>query len=329
MSIETMGAVVILKSGGSEVVRYEEIDRPKPGKGEVLIAVHAASINPADLRSRTGFIDLPPKFRPSIMRPSIPGSDLSGIVVGLGENVTELAIGDEVYGLIKFPPFSPKTKGGGRTHAEYTVAPVTDLAPKPASLTHVQAAAAPMTALTAWQQIYELDLIKKGQTVMITGAAGGVGHFAVQLAKLKGARVIAVASGRHQEFLRSIGADEIIDYTKNDPLKWEHEVDAVFDTVGGAELNGFIPLIKHGGVMIPVNFAPLDMAKIAERDITVMGKQAYSSGKNLRALNEYFDAATLRVAIDSVYPLADARKAHKRGDAGHLQGKIVLETTHA
>lgn len=322
MDILTMKAVVIFKSGGPEVVRVEEVDRPSPVKGEVLIRVHAAGINPADFRGRSGFADLPPEYRPNLQRPSIPGSDVSGVVVSMGPETTGFTIGDEVYGLIKFPPVPGRS---GRTHAEYVAVPVEDIALKPKNMTHVEAAASPMTALTAWQQIFGLGIVQPGQTILINGAAGGVGHFAVQLAKLKGAHVIAVASGSHKQFLRELGADDFIDYTKNEPSDIVHKVDAVMDCIGGPESKRFLKIIKLGGIITPINLSMYPPEELAERAITVKIEQARSSGTNLRTLTSLFENGSLKVAIDSIFPLAEARKAHEHGERGHLRGKIVLE----
>jgi NADPH:quinone reductase-like Zn-dependent oxidoreductase len=215
-SIEMMKAIRVHRSGGPEELIYEDVPRPTAGPGEVLIHIHAAGVNPADWRGRAGFPDVPAELRPKIPRPSIPGSDMSGIVAAVGPDVTAFRVDDAVYGLIRFPPFTEK--GGGNGYAEYTTAPVTDLAPKPATIDHVHAAALPMAVLTAWQLLY--PDVAPGQTVLINGAAGGVGHLALQLAKLKGAHVIGVASTGHAPFLRELGVDDYIDYTTTPSKAW-------------------------------------------------------------------------------------------------------------
>ncbi|MFC0430762.1 NADP-dependent oxidoreductase [Kutzneria buriramensis] len=323
--MKTMRAAVVFTSGGPEVVRVEEIDRPAPGSGEVLLEVHAAGVNPSDLRGRSGFADLPPEYRPPIARPSISGADVCGEVVAVGADVAEFSVGDQVYGLVRFPPFDGR--GHGRTHAEYVNAPVADLAPKPQRLSHVEAAAVPMAALTAWQQIHRHDAVQPGQRVLVVGAAGGVGHFAVQLARLRGAEVVAVASGRHEKFLRDLGVKTFVDYTTGDPVAAAGTVDVLIDcvgSIGGLEAGRWLPALVDGGRVVPITLAFYPPGELSRRGIAKAGGQVQSSGADLRELNKLFDAGTLTVAIDSVYPLEDARGAHERGERGHLQGKIVL-----
>jgi NADPH:quinone reductase-like Zn-dependent oxidoreductase len=161
-------------------------------------------------------------------------------------------------------------------------------------------------------------------TVLVNGAAGGVGHFAVQLAKWKGARVIAVASGAHESFLRELGADQFIDYTKSRPEEVAHDIDLVLDTVGGPDSSRFLPVLSRGGALYPVFFGDYDPGQTAKLGVTVSGTQVRSNGPQLAELGRLLDAGTLRVAIDSTFPLADARAAHERAARGHIQGKIVL-----
>jgi NADPH:quinone reductase-like Zn-dependent oxidoreductase len=317
---ETMKAIHYYREGGPEVLVYEDVPRPEAGPGEVLIRVYAAGVNPADWRARAGFPDVPEPFRyaiPHISLPSIPGLDVSGVVEAIGSGVTEFREGDAVYGMVRFPD-------GGKGYAEYTTAPVMDLARKPATINHLQAAAVPMAALTVWQFLYLY--LEGDQTVLVNGAAGGVGHFAVQLAKLKGARVIGTASGRHAAFLRELGVDEFIDYTVTPRELIAHDVDVVFDTVGG-ENHHLLAVLKRGGTFIPINLGNFSAERAAEAGITIgtgQGRLLQSSGAQLAEIGQLIDAGHLRVAIDTVIPLAEARKAHERGEAGHLQGKIVL-----
>lgn len=334
MPTKTMKAIRLHAYGGPEVLRYEDAPVPEPKPGEVRVRVHAVGINPPDWYLREGYKMLPPEWRPTVPFPIIPGTDVSGVVDAVARDVTGFAAGDEVYAMVRFP-----SVGESAAYAEYVTAPVTDLARKPAGIDHVHAAAAPMAALTAWQFLVELGHehpnplqpalhrpvpLGPGTTVLVNGAAGGVGHFAVQLAKWKGARVIAVASGAHGAFLRGLGADDFIDYTRTPPEDVARDVDLALDTLGGPTTHRFLRTLKRGGALFPVflGFSEADEAR--ERGVTVSMTQVRSSGAQLAELGRLFDAGTLRVAIDSTFALSDARKAHERAARGHIQGKIVL-----
>jgi NADPH:quinone reductase-like Zn-dependent oxidoreductase len=258
---------------------------------------------------------------------------MSGVVQAVAPDVLGFAVGDEVFGMLRFPGFD------GRTYAEYVAAPASDLAHKPAGIDHVQAAGAPMAVLTAWQylvdlghdvpspftgQVHQPVPITPGMTVLVNGAAGGVGHFAVQLAKWKGAHVIAVASGRHEQFLRKLGADEFIDYTRTQAADVVSGVDLVIDTVGGPDSSRFLTVLKRGGTMLPVFFAEYDPEETASLGITVSNIQVRSNGPQLAEIGRLFDEGKLQVGVDSTYPLPEAGNAHTRAAQGHLQGKIVL-----
>jgi NADPH:quinone reductase-like Zn-dependent oxidoreductase len=247
---------------------------PEIGPGEVLVRVHAAGINPPDWYLREGMKVMPAEMRPALEFPLIPGTDMSGVVREVAPDVLGFAVGDEVFGMLRFPGFD------GRTYAQYVAAPAADLAPKPAGIDHVQAAGAPMAVLTAWQYLVDLghDVpspftghvhqpvpITPDMTVLVNGAAGGVGHFAVQLAKWKGAHVIAVASGRHEQFLRKLGADGFIDYTRTQAADVVSGVDLVIDAVGGPDSARFLTVLKRGGTMLPVFFAHYDPEETASR----------------------------------------------------------------
>lgn len=333
MSTTTMRAVRLHEFGGPEVLRYDEVPVPEPKPGEVLVRVHAVGVNPPDWYVREGMPNIPPEMRPPLSLPAIPGTDVSGVVAALGADVDGLAVGDEVFGLLRFPGLE------GSAYAEYVAAPASDLARKPAGVDHLHAAGVPMAGLTAWQFLIELGhdhpspfqaaqhrpmTLDRGTTVLVNGAAGGVGHFGLQLAKSRGARVIAVASGRHESFLRELGADEFIDYTTSRPEEVAHDVDLVLDTVGGPDSRHLLRTLKRGGALYPVFVAEFDAEETARLGVTTSGTQVRSNGPQLDELGRLFDAGTLRVAIDSTFPLADARRAHERAARGHLQGKIVL-----
>ncbi|MFE6273803.1 NADP-dependent oxidoreductase [Streptomyces goshikiensis] len=334
MTTRTMAAIRLHTFGGPEVLRYERVPVPEPGPGEVLVRVHAAGINPPDWYAREGMPDVPPELRPPFRLPLTPGTDISGVVEELGPDASGFSAGDEVIGLLRFP-----TALQGNAYAEYVTAPATDLARKPATVDHAHAAALPMSGLTAWQFLIELGhdhpspfqearhrpmAIDGRTTVLVNGAAGGVGHLALQLAKWKGARVIAVASGAHETFLRDLGADEFIDYTKERPEEVARDVDLVLDTVGGPHSRRFLRTVKRGGSLYPVYFGEFDDEENAELGITVTGTQVRSNGAQLADLGHLLDTGAVRVALDSTFPLADARAAHERAARGHIRGKIVL-----
>jgi NADPH:quinone reductase-like Zn-dependent oxidoreductase len=316
---KTMKAIRVHTSGGPEVLKYEEVPRPIAGPGEVLIRVYAAGVNPGDWHGRAGFPDVPEHLRPTIPRPSTPGFDASGIVEAVEPGVTEFQEGDAVYGMIRFP-----LKGSIGAYAEYITAPVTDLASKPVTIDHLQAAAVPMAALTAWQELFDHAHLEAGQTVLINGAAGGVGHFAVQLAKAKGAHVIGVASGRHAAFLQELGVDQYIDYTTTLVEQAVSDVDLVLDTVGGENPVRLLPVLKRGGMLIPIYLGHPTASQAEAFGVTIGGKQVRTNAGQLAEIGRLIDTGQVRVAIDTVVPLSEAYKAHVRGEAGHVRGKIVL-----
>lgn len=333
MSTDTMKAIRLHEFGGPEVLRYEEAPLPELKPGEVLVRVHAVGINPPDWYLREGYKDLPPEWQPAVSFPFILGSDVSGVVEAVATDVQGFSVGDEVFGMVRFP-----SMGESAAYAEYVAAPASDLALKPAGIDHVHAAGAPMAGLTGWQFLIELGhneanpfqpeshrpVPLNGKTVLVNGAAGGVGHLAVQLAKWKGAHVIAVASGTHESFLRELGADEFIDYTKSPPEDVAHDVDLVLDTLGGPTTGRFLRTLKRGGALFPVFLGFSDAEEAAKLGVTVSMTQVRSNGPQLAELGRLLDAGTVRVAIDSTFPFADARKAHERAAGGHIQGKIVL-----
>jgi NADPH:quinone reductase-like Zn-dependent oxidoreductase len=277
-------------------------------------------VNPPDWYKRVGYTNIPESMRPA--PPALPltlGSDISGTVAEVGAGVTDFHVGDEVYGLVRFP--SPDNPGAG--YAEYATAPAAHLAHKPSTIDHVHAAAVPMAGLTAYQFLFDHIQLGEDKTVLVNGAAGGVGHFLVQLAKTRRANVIAVASGRHASFLHELGVDEFVDYTTTEiPSR---DADYVLDTVGGPQGHKLLPALKPGGVLMPVFFGDYHRDEAARLGITFLSGQVHSDGQQMAELGRLIDAGQVRVGIDSVFPLADAWKAHERAAQGHIQGKIVLE----
>ncbi|GLS04020.1 NADPH:quinone reductase [Chitiniphilus shinanonensis] len=337
MTANTMKAIQQDRFGGPEVLRYDDAPIPELKPGEVLVRVHAVGINPPDWYLRDGYKMLPPAWRPQLTFPLILGTDISGVVASVADDVGAFTVGDEVYAMTRFPDGAA---GGSRAYAEYVSVPASDVALKPAGIDHVHAAAAPMSLLTAWQFLVDLGHDEPnplqptrhepvplvGRTVLVNGAAGGVGHFAVQVAKLKGARVIAIASGKHETLLRELGADEIIDYTKTAPEDVVRDIDLVVDSVGGPTTDRFLRTIRRGGALFPVFPLGFSSAEEARRlGVTVSATQVRSNGAQLAELGRLLDDGTIRVVIDSTYPLADAGRAHERAARGHIQGKLVLE----
>ncbi|MFD0579221.1 NADP-dependent oxidoreductase [Dactylosporangium darangshiense] len=340
-----MMAIRYHEQGGPEVLTYEAVPVPEPAPGEVLVRVHAAGLNPPDWYARGGFAAIPAQLRPKVPLPSIPGSDLSGVVVAVTPGVTRWRVGDAVLGMVRFPSLG----NGARAYAEFATAPQEHLARKPAGLSHVEAAGLPMAGLTAFQQLFGglgsgltgaeprdftplvpgaralAGAALAGRTVLVNGAAGGVGHFLTQLTRAQGATVVAVASGRHETFLRGLGADRFVDYTRQHPADAERGVDHLFDTVGGPEAFRLVAAVRDCGVVSPIFHGEFHREEAAARGVTFRSGQVRSDGDQLAELAQLVDEGRLRVAVDSVFGLADAAKAHERAERGHIQGKVVLE----
>lgn len=333
---EMMKAVRLHEFGGPDVLRFEEAPRPQIDPGEVLVRVHAAGINPPDLYLRDGYRTMPPEWQPHPVFPIIIGTDISGVVAAVADDVAGFSIGDEVFSMVRFPDDLDKGSGA---YAEYVRVSASELAHKPAGIEHADAGGAPMSLLTAWQFLVELGhdapnpfqsfahepVPLAGKTVVVNGAGGGVGHILVQLAKWRGAQVTAVASGKNRSLMQQLGVDRFIDYTKEAAEAVISEADLVVDAVGGPNLERFLPTLKRGGALFLVN--PLGFTghgEAAERGITVSSTQVRSNGPQLEKAGRLLGDGTVRIAIDSRFPLANAAAAHARAAKGGIQGKIVL-----
>ena len=306
-----MKAVRINNYGGPEVLNYEDAPRPQPGEGEVLIRVHATSVNPIDWKVREGLMKdfWPHKF------PLILGLDLSGVVEELGRGVSRFKIGDEVYSL------PDPTRNGA--YADYIVVREPELALKPNSLHHIRAAAVPLAALTAWQALFDTAQLQPGQRVLIHAGSGGVGHLAVQLAKWKGAHVFATASSKNQELLRRLRVDDAIDYTKQKFEDFARDVDVVLDTIGGETQERSWSVLKRGGNLVSLVQPPSEK-KAEELGVRATMLGAQPNGAQLEEIAKIMDSGRLVPVIDRILPLSEARRAHELNQSGHTPGKIVL-----
>lgn len=297
-----MRAVLIHETGGPDVLSLEEIERPQPDEGEVLIAVKAASVNPIDWKIRRG-------LRETKM-PKILGNDASGVVeVSQAE---DFAVGDEVFGIVP---------SGG--YAQFATAPAGTIAKKPAGLSHEQAACLPVAGMTAWQALFDKGKLQAGQTALIAGGAGGVGHLAVQFAKHAGAHTIATGSARNREFILGLGAGEYVDYTSQDVSETVQDVDVAFDAVGGETTASLVPTLRAGGVLVTIANAPPEQAA-AQRGARAELFSMSPSPEQLAWIAALVADGVVRVEIAHTFPLEEARKAHELSEAGHTRGKIVL-----
>ncbi|SEE29930.1 NADPH:quinone reductase [Streptomyces sp. 2231.1] len=310
-----MRAVVQRAFGGPGVLEPARVPRPAPALNEVLVRVHAAGVNPIDALVRSG--ELPLLGAP----PFTVGWDVSGVVAGTAPGVTRFAVGDEVYGM----PCIPRAAAA---YAEYVVAPSRQLARKPASVDHRTAAGLPLAGLTAWQALVETGWAGRGTRVLVHGGGGGVGHLAVQIAKARGAEVIATASAGKAAFVRALGADRVIDYRAVDFAAEVRDVDVVLDGVGGDTAVRSLDVLRPGGALVTiVEMRNTELARLAEaRGLRFHGVTAEPDHVGLAALADLVDAGLLRPHIDRSLPLDEAAQAHRLLDTGTLTGKVVLET---
>ncbi|HEU5222645.1 MAG TPA: NADP-dependent oxidoreductase [Candidatus Lumbricidophila sp.] len=312
MSVPTVRVATQRQLGGPEVLTIVDVPRPEPRPNEVLVRVHAASLNPTDWKHRAngGFLGQPPFTL---------GWDLSGVVESVGIGVARFQPGDEVFGMLSYP-------FGHGAHAEYVTAPARVFAAKPASLTHVKAAALPLVGLTAWQALVEYADVQPGQRVLIHAAAGGLGHVAVQLAKARGARVIGTASRAKHDFVRWLGADEVIDYQTLQFDEVVRDVDVVLDTIGGETALRSLGTLRPGGIIVselPVGSNTLftEAERLGVRAIRMLVDSARG---NLDSIRELVDLGALRPAIAATFALDQIAAAHALGETGRTAGKIVV-----
>ena len=308
----TMKAIVVHNYGGPEVLKYEDAQRPEPKDDQILVRVIAAGVNPVDGMIRSGMFA---KYEKAAF-PMIPGADIAGVVEKAGSKITKLKVGDPVYAYVSLK------NGGG--YAEYAVATEGEAEPKPKSLTYVEAAAVPVVALTAWQALIDTAKLSAGQTVLIHGGSGGVGTFAIQIAKARGAKVIATASTPNQDLLKQLGADVAIDYTKQKFEDVARGVDVVLDSVGKGTLARSYGVVKKGGFIVTL-VARIDQAELDKYAIRGASLSVNPDSNELAEIGKLIDEKKIKVIVSQTFPLSEAMKAQEQVATGHTRGKIVLK----
>ncbi|MFC4311233.1 NADP-dependent oxidoreductase [Steroidobacter flavus] len=306
-----MRALLMTGYGGPEVMKVGEVAVPTPASGEVRIRTHAAAVNPIDWKIRTGKL----QRNYGVTLPYIPGRDVAGTIDAMGPGVTDWKVGDSVVAV---------TSGG--TLAEYVIAPAENVARKPNKLTFEEAAGIPTASLAAWRTLITNGDIKKGQRVLIHGGAGGVGSTAVQLAHWRGAHVIATASQSNHAYLKSIGADEVIDYRTTRFEDVAKNMDVVLDTVGGETLQRSPAVLREGGTLLTIVGMPPAQA-CSERKLRCPTPSTATSeqpGEELTKLGQLFDSGALKMYVEAVFPLEQAAKALELSETGRARGKIVV-----
>ncbi len=311
-----MKAIRIHNYGDVDTLSYEDAPLPEPGPADVRLRVHAAAVNPVDWKIRAGYLAAMIPYQ----MPLTIGWDVSGVVEQVGSEVTHLSVGDAVYS-------RPDITRDG-SYAEYMVLRGSEVASKPETLSHNEAAAVPLAGLTAWQALFEHAGLKKGERVLIHAGAGGVGSFAIQFAKWAGAHVIATASSTNEALIRDLGADEFVDYRTQQFEQELAKVDVVLDTIGGDTQARSIQLLNPGGRLFSVVGTP-DEAALAAVGATGGIFMVQPSSEDLKRIAQLIDDGTVRVIIDSVFPLSEARAAHAKSQTGRAKGKIVLEVVPA
>lgn len=301
-----MKAVEIQGYGSNDVVEIREVDTPRPGAGELLVRVRAAGVNPIDWKIRNGAGQ-----RLGMTLPIQMGGELVGTVEQLGTDVSGFELGEDVFGMVHTGAF-----------AEYAVAKAAQLVRTPSNLDAFQAAALPLAGTTAWQAIFDEASLVAGQRLLITNSSGGVGSLAVQFAKARGAHVTAVASGRNEEFVRSLGADEFIDYTSRPFEQAVHDMDVVFDTVGGETFQRAFQTLRTGGFMVTVVAFPKNEAE--HFGVRVTRSFTLPSAKNLNAIRDLVEAGAVTPHIETVFPFEQIKQALSLSETGRARGKIVL-----
>lgn len=304
-----MKAIMVHRYGGPEVLTYENVPVPTPGAGDVLLKVEAAGVNPGEAKIRRG------DFAEYHTLPFILGYDLAGTVAGVGPGVTQFTAGDAVY------TNSDSSRSGG--YAEFVAVRASGVALRPRTLDAVHAASVPLAGLTAWQALFKEGGLTAGQTVLIHGAGGAVGAFAVQFAKVRGARVVATASGDDLDYVRGLGADVVVDYRTGRFEDVARDLDAVLDTIGGETQTRSLRILRPGGVLVATS-APPDQQEARAQGVIAKMVGAEPSAADLIEIAALIDVGRVKTRIGLTFPLSEARQAHERLEKGGTRGKIVL-----
>jgi NADPH:quinone reductase-like Zn-dependent oxidoreductase len=311
-STPTMKAIVVHEYGGPEVLKYEDVPRPEPKDDQILVRVIAAGVNPVDRVARS---EKGAEFF-QIKLPAIPGYDIAGVVEKTGAKTTKFKTGDSIYAYIAL------NKAGG--YAQYTLVTEREATLKPKSLDYIEAAAVPLVAETAWQALVDTAKLSAGQTVLIHGGSGGVGTFAIQIAKARGAKVIATASTANQDLLKQLGADVTIDYTMQKFEDVAKDVDVVLDSVGKDTLARSYGVVKKGGFIVSIAGSP-DSAELEKHGIRGASISVEPNSSELAEIGKLIDEKKIKVIVSQIFRLAEAMKAQEQVATGHTRGKIVLK----
>lgn len=309
--MRTMKAIRIEAFGGPEVLTLKELPVPEPREGELLLKIHAASVNPVDYKIRAG------KY-PAVKSDKLPyvlGRDASGVLERRGPGATAFKDGDALYAVVGID------RG---CYAEYVLVKESEAALKPKSLDHVTAAAVPLAGLTAWQGLFRHGKLEAGQRVLIHGGSGGVGHFAIQFAKAKGAYVITTVSDQHIDFVRRLGADEAIDYKRKRFEEQARDVDVVFDLIAGETQDRSWQTLKKGGILVSTLAAP-SQEKAKAHGVRGMRYTVEESGPELAEIASLIEAGKVKPVVSMTFELPDASSAQQKVEEGHSEGKVVLK----
>ena len=331
-----MKAAIIRKYGNNDLVQIEDVPKPEVGPTDVLIEIAAASVNPVDYKIRSGALKLviPQQF------PLILGSDLSGVVVEVGQDVSSLAPGDEVYSRVNIRRMG--------TFAQFVAVHEDEVAKKPQNMSHVEAAAIPLVGLTTWQALHDVVKLQKGEKLLIHAGSGGIGTFAIQLAKYIGAHVATTTSAKNAALVKELGADEIINYREEDFVEKIDDYDVVFDTMGGTIRERSFQVLKHGGRLVSISGLPdpksakkrgfpfwirivlgikdrKSMRWARKKDIDYQFLSIQPNGRQLHQITELIEAKHIRSVLDTVYPFDEVKKAIAHVEAGHSRGKVVVK----